>query len=305
MRLVSWNVNGLRAVHGRGDLRWAFEGDTAVDVLCLQETKIQADAITPEMRAPPGYRSFFSVGKRKGYSGTAIFVRDSIDVQPRTLLIGGEGDPHKYDNEGRICAVDIRVGDVHFVVVNTYCPNGGSRPDYKHAWHDALTAALAPLRAQHPVLLCGDLNIAHQDIDIAKPHEWGGLSGCLPVERKWLSQLFDSGYLDSLRAIKGPQGRMYSFWETRVDARRDNHGWRIDYWLVPTSWDEMLQDAWLSPQIFGSDHCPAGIELSLPAHPVRSTMTTISAGEQAIDVSDDDGDVDDDDEDNESTHRRR
>jgi exodeoxyribonuclease III len=288
MRLVSWNVNGLRAVHKRGDLQWAFAGPSAVDVLCLQETKIQADALTPTMTAPPGYRSCFSIGIRKGYSGTAIFVRDGIDWQERRFLIGGDDHPD-YDQEGRICAIDID-GPQPITLINVYFPNGGSRLEFKHAWHEAFSAALSSLAQQRTVLVCGDVNIAHRDIDVARPQEWQGISGLLPVERQWLSSLLASGYVDSLRAIKGDVARQYSFWETRIDARRDNLGWRIDYWFVPVAWEERLLDAWLSPQIFGSDHCPVGIEL-------EGTFTSNTEVHQHHDAFEEEEDLEDDEDD--------
>jgi exodeoxyribonuclease III len=288
MRLVSWNVNGLRAVHKRGDLQWAFTGSSAADILCLQETKIQADALTTVMTTPTGYRSVFSIGSRKGYSGTAIFVRDGIPWQERTLMIGGDDHPD-FDQEGRICAVDID-GPTPMTIINVYFPNGGSRLEFKHAWHDAFAAALSTLRQSRTVLVCGDFNIAHRDIDVARPTQWQGISGLLPIERQWLSSLLASGYVDSLRAIKGDVARQYSFWETRIDARRDNIGWRIDYWLLPTSMEESLLDAWLSPQIFGSDHCPAGIELE--------GMLKSESHQQ-------EDDEDDDDEEDDAPRRRR
>jgi exodeoxyribonuclease III len=251
MRMVSWNVNGLRAVTSRNDLAWAFSGDSAADVVCLQETKIQEDAITAEMRRPSGYRSWFTVGEKKGYSGTAIYVRENIDAKPFTFSMA--------DNEGRICAVDLGA----IVVINVYFPNGNSRLAFKHAWHEEFLTHLVTLQATRNVVVCGDFNVAHKAIDLAFSEKWSTVSGHLPEERAWFDRLIAAGYVDSFRAIRGDIGKQYSFWETRIDARADNIGWRIDYWMVPSSLDDQIRDAWLSPQIRGSDHCPAGLELDV------------------------------------------
>ena len=265
MKIVSWNVNGLRAVQGRQELDWAFgpagtEG--AVDVVCLQETKIQPDHIKAEVRSPPGFqRSFWSHHKtKKGYSGTAVFVRDGLFAEPHAFLIGGAAHP-EYDDEGRICAVDLG----EFVLLNVYFPNGGASDErlaFKADWHDAFLAALLELRATRDVVVCGDFNIAHKDIDLARPERWSGKhSGALPHERAWFDRLLAAGFIDTFRAEKGELPKQFTYWETRVDARRENLGWRIDYVVVSKSLEEQLLDAWTSPQIFGSDHCPVGVEL--------------------------------------------
>jgi exodeoxyribonuclease-3 len=262
MRIVSWNVNGLRAVLSRGDLDWAFAGD--VDVLCLQETKIQPDHVTAAMKAPPGYsRSFWSFHEtKKGYSGTAIFVKDGLFAEPFALRIGGDAHP-EYDAEGRITGVDLGA----FVLFGVYFPNGGSsdaRLAFKHAWHDAFLDAIVALQQTgRQVVIAGDFNVAHTDLDLAKPKEWAGVSGCLPVERAWFDRLLQAGFIDSFRAEKGDLPRQYTFWETRVDARSENLGWRIDYIVIPRALEEQLLDAWISPQILGSDHCPVGVELDV------------------------------------------
>jgi len=261
MRLVSWNVNGLRAVSGRQDLAWAFGGDSAAHVVCLQETKIQPDAITRELRSPKGYeRSFWSHhATKKGYSGTAIYVRDGLTAAPFDFKVGGAEHP-EFDVEGRVVAVDL----TDFVVINLYCPNGGQGGDrltFKHAWHDALLAQLVELKKTRAVVVCGDFNVAHRPIDLAFPDRWAKYSGFLPEERAWFDRLLQAGFIDSFRAEKGDLPRQFTFWETRVEARKDNHGWRIDYFAVDQALEDHLLDAWTSPQIFGSDHCPVGVEL--------------------------------------------
>lgn len=255
MRLASWNVNGLRAVHGRGDLKWAFDGD--VDVIGLQETKIQPDGVSDEMKSPPGWKSFWSHGKKKGYSGTAIFVRDKFTCEPFEFLLGGD-----FDDEGRLVGLDFGA----FVLLCIYFPNGASGPDrlaFKTAYHDAFFAKVTALARTRSVVVCGDLNIAHKVIDVAKPEKWSKESGFLPEERAWLDRFLAAGFIDSYRADKGDLPRQYTFWETRVEARRDNLGWRIDYFFISKDLEEKLVEAWISPQIYGSDHCPVGIELSV------------------------------------------
>jgi len=297
MRIVSWNVNGLRAVLSRGDLDWAFAGD--VDVLCLQETKIQPDHVTAAMKAPPGFsRSFWSFHEtKKGYSGTAIFVKDGLFAEPFTLKIGGDAHP-EYDAEGRITGVDLGA----LVLFGVYFPNGGSSDErlaFKHAWHDAfLDAVIALQKTGRQVVVAGDFNVAHTDLDLAKPKEWAGVSGCLPVERAWFDRLLAAGFIDSFRAEKGDLPRQFTFWETRVDARSENMGWRIDYVVIPRALEEQLLDAWISPQIFGSDHCPVGVELD-----VRAGVATADDLFGASDVVDED-EHEEDEEDGGSRWRR-
>lgn len=264
MRLVSWNVNGLRAVQARGDLAWAFDGDP--DVVCLQETKIQPEAVTDEMKLPRGsgggWRSWWSFGKKKGYSGTAVFVRERFPAEPFDLKVGGIDRPD-LDGEGRIVGVDLGP----FVLLNVYCPNGASGPDrlaFKQVWHERFLDQLIELKKARSVVVCGDFNIGHRPIDVAMPEKWCRYSGFLPEERAWFDRLLAAGFVDTFRAEKGDLPRQYTFWETRVDARKTNVGWRIDYFVVSADLEERILDAWISPQIMGSDHCPVGVELDVP-----------------------------------------
>jgi exodeoxyribonuclease-3 len=301
MKIVSWNVNGLRAVHERGDLAWAFGGD--LDVVCLQETKIQERHVTDAMRAPPGYG--FSTwdfhATKKGYSGTAIFVRDGVQATPFSFRIGGGAHP-EYDAEGRITGVDTGA----LVVLNVYFPNGGSSPErlaFKHAWHDAFLGQLVQLAATRDVVVCGDFNVAHRPIDLALPDQWAGVSGFLPVERAWFDRLLAHGFVDTFRAEKGDLPRQFTFWETRLNARADNLGWRIDYHVINDRLEERLLDAWVSPQIRGSDHCPVGVELDVVAGP--PAVAWGSAEDAAMgDLADDAGDEDATDEDGPGRWRR-
>ena len=259
MRIVSWNVNGLRAVWGRGDLQWAFDGD--IDVLCLQETKLQRDAVTAEMQSPPGLRSFWSFGKKKGYSGTAVYVREGLRAEPFPFLLGGHAH-HELDTEGRVVGVELGA----LVLLNVYFPNGGSSDErlaFKHRWHDAFLGKLSALAAERAVVVAGDFNVAHRPIDLALPEQWSHVSGFLPEERAWFDRLLAAGFIDTFRAEKGDLPRQFTFWETRVNARADNQGWRIDYVVASKGLEDKLADAWISPQVLGSDHCPVGVELDV------------------------------------------
>ena len=268
MRLVSWNVNGVRAVASRGDLDWLFAGEA--DVVCLQETKIQESAVSDALRSPAGFCSYWTFGKKKGYSGTAIFVKAGLVVEPFDFRVGAGAHP-EYDTEGRVVGVDFG----SFVLLNVYFPNGGSNGErlaFKHAWHDAFLDELQKLAARRPVVVCGDFNVAHRPIDLALPQKWSTVSGFLPEERAWFDRLVHAGFVDTFRAEKGDLERQFTFWETRVDARRENLGWRIDYFVVSKDLEERIVDAWISPQIFGSDHCPTGLELD-----VRVQKTALAA----------------------------
>lgn len=267
MKIWSWNVNGLRAVLSRDDLGWALaENGVDVDVLCLQETKLQEAHLTDAMRTPPG----FSVGHwtcsetRKGYSGTAVLVRDGIPARPFPFTIARTPEEADYDREGRIAGVEI---DNDLVVLSVYFPNGGSSDErlaFKHAWHDRFLEAVAALRTEKRVVIAGDYNIAHKDLDLALPDRWQGLSGTLPVERAWFDRLQAEGFIDTFREIKGELPKQFTFWETRVDARKENIGWRIDYVTVSPALHELVLDAWIAATVMGSDHCPVGVELDLP-----------------------------------------
>ena len=299
MRLLSWNVNGLRAVAARGDHSWLFQPESNLDVIGLQETKLQEPQLDTALRDPPGYRGFFSFGVRKGYSGTALYVRDTIACEQVPFLIGGATRP-ELDVEGRIVAVDFGAA----LVLCGYFPNGGSSDErlaFKHAWHDALLVRVLEHARQQPVILCGDFNIAHKPIDVALPERWAQHSGFLPVERAWFDRLLASGFVDSFRAEKGDLPRQFTFWDTRTDARPDNIGWRIDYVVVPLTLEERLLDAWIAPHVMGSDHCPVGVELDLRLQKRDAAASADGRGEE--DAEEHDGDVEE--EEDASARRRR
>jgi exodeoxyribonuclease-3 len=260
VRIVSWNVNGVRATHERGDLDWLWNGDA--DIVCLQETKAtleQVEKVDPKLAAPDGWRAFWCWGERKGYSGTATFVREGLAGE----LIGTGFGIERFDNEGRVVVTDHGA----FVLLNIYFPNGGTgekRLNYKMDFYAAFREYVEKLVDEgRDVVVGGDVNTALLDIDVADPERWADISGFLPMEREWLADFADSGWIDTFRAEHGDRPHEYTFWETRTDARRDNYGWRIDYFFVNERLEDFLVDAWTSPHIMGSDHCPIGVELEL------------------------------------------
>lgn len=257
VRLVSWNVNGVRAVHQRGDLDWLWKGDS--DVILLQETKCTLDQLPPELAKPPGWNAVWCWGERKGYSGVATFWREGLQGEVIAKGFGVE----RFDNEGRIIVTDHGA----FVLLNIYFPNGGSGPErlqYKMEFYAAFREYVQRLRDEgREVVVGGDLNTAHRPIDLALPDRWQRFSGFLPEERAWVDDFLASGWIDTYRAEHGDKTGAYTFWETRVDARKDNLGWRIDYFFITEGLEDLLVDAWISSHIFGSDHCPVGLELEV------------------------------------------
>ena len=248
MKLVSWNVNGLRAVVGKGFVD-IFESIDA-DCVCLQETKLKAGQIDLEF---PGYESYWDYADKPGYAGTAIYTRR----HPLSVRTGIGIDEH--DHEGR--AVTLEFGD--FFLVNTYVPNSQNelkRLDYRMRWEDDFRAYLKNLEKTKPVVVCGDMNVAHEEIDLKNPSTNHFSAGFSDEERGKMSELLASGFIDSWR-FQHPQEVKYSWWSYRMAARQRNVGWRIDYFLV----SESLRDRILSTEIYdliqGSDHCPVELVL--------------------------------------------
>lgn len=249
MKLISWNVNGLRACAQKG----FFESMAALDadVICLQETKMQEDQFDAAM---PGYTSWFNSAEKKGYSGTAVFSR----VAPVSVTrdIGME----EHDHEGRVITVEFE----DFYLVNCYTPNsqrGLLRLDYRMTWEDAFRAYLNKLDAVKPVILCGDLNVAHQEIDLKNPKTNHMNAGFTDEERAKFTELLASGFVDSFRHFYPDKTGEYSWWSYMRNARATNAGWRIDYFVVSERMKDRMQDASIHQEIFGSDHCP--VELIL------------------------------------------
>lgn len=249
MKFISWNVNGLRACDGKG-FRDAFARLDA-DFFCLQETKMQPGQLDI---AFPGYQSFWNSAEKKGYSGTAIFTRH----EPLSVAYGLGVDEH--DHEGR--AVTLEMKD--FYLVTVYVPNsqdGLRRLDYRMRWDEALRAYLAALDQKKPVIVCGDLNVAHQEIDLKNPKTNRHNAGFTDEERGQFSRLLEAGFVDTFRHFYPEQEGIYSWWSYRFRAREKNAGWRIDYFLASRRLVPRLASAHIHTDIFGSDHCP--VELCL------------------------------------------
>ena len=253
IKALSWNVNGLRAVHRKGFLDWFAEENP--DILCLQETKLNEEQIPPEVLEVAGYQKFFSSAERKGYSGVALFTKP----EPQSVSYGF-GIP-EFDNEGRILIADYG----KFVLFNIYFPNGRSRADrlkYKMEFYDAFLDFAERTRQQGKnIVVCGDYNTAHKEIDLARPEANQKVSGFLPEERAWMDQLVAKGYVDTLR-IFNDRPEQYSYWDQMTKARDRNVGWRIDYFFVDEGFVPSISNAFILPDGMGSDHCPVGIEIA-------------------------------------------
>jgi exodeoxyribonuclease-3 len=255
LRLLSWNVNGLRSVLKKGFLEWFAE--ESPDILCLQETKAAEDQLPWELRYVEGYHAYFTSGERKGYSGVALYSR----WEPKSVVTGF-GDP-RFDNEGRIIIADYEA----FVLLDIYFPNGRSseeRLEYKMAFYDVFLNYIDELTKQgRHVVICGDVNTAHTEMDIARPKDNAKFSGFLPMERAWMDTFFGHGYVDTFRMFNQEPGN-YSFWAAFGGARQRNVGWRLDYFVVDEAFRDNVASAYILPEVMGSDHCPVGLDLALP-----------------------------------------
>ena len=251
MKLISWNVNGLRACMGKGFLE--FFRIIGADAVCLQETKLQPHQIQLET---PGYRQYWNSAERKGYSGTAILTR----MDPLTVSYG-LGIP-EHDTEGRVITCEFPA----FYLVTVYTPNaqdGLRRIDYRMQWDDAFRDYLLALDRKKPVVVCGDMNVAHQEIDLKNPGPNRGNAGFSDEEREKFSRLLASGFTDTFRLLYPEQTGAYSWWSYRFHAREKNAGWRIDYFLVSDRLRERVTAARILQDVYGSDHCPVELELEL------------------------------------------
>ena len=249
MKLISWNVNGLRACVGKGFYESLATLDA--DVVCLQETKLQAGQIDISLE---GYETYWNYADKKGYSGTAIFTRR----HPLSVTYGLGIDLH--DHEGRIITAEYE----DFYLVTAYVPNsqdGLRRLDYRQQWDKDLRAYLKELETRKPVVLCGDRNVAHREIDLKNPKSNRKNAGFTDEEREGFQQLLDAGFVDTFRHFYPDQTDIYSWWSYRFRAREKNAGWRIDYFLVSQKMQDEIEDALIYPEIMGSDHCPVGLIL--------------------------------------------
>ena len=249
MKFISWNVNGLRAVAGKGFADVFAQLDA--DFFCLQETKLQAGQIDLEFL---GYQSYWNYAQKKGYSGTAIYTR----CQPLGVTYG-IGQP-EHDSEGRVITLEMP----DFYLVNVYTPNsqdGLRRLDYRMAWEDAFRAYLSTLDKTKPVIVCGDMNVAHQEIDLKNPDTNHQNPGFSDQERGKMTELLAAGFTDTFRALYPEARDAYSWWSFRSNARARNVGWRIDYFLCSDRIKDKIRDAFIRPEIQGSDHCPVGLDI--------------------------------------------
>ena len=252
MRALSWNINGIRAAHRKGFLEWFAE--VSPDILCLQETKAHWDQLPTALKDVEGYHPFFSTPERKGYSGVALYSK--TEPQDVTFGFGVE----KFDREGRVVRADYG----RFVLFNIYFPNGQSsaeRLEYKMEFYATFLEHVEKLRGQgRNIVLCGDLNTAHKEIDLARPKPNENTSGFLPQERAWLDEFIAHGYLDTFRMFN-QQPDQYTYWDQISRARARNVGWRIDYFFVDQEFAQEIKGAYIFPEVIGSDHCPVGIDI--------------------------------------------
>ncbi|MDD4797699.1 MAG: exodeoxyribonuclease III [Eubacteriales bacterium] len=253
MKLISWNVNGLRACLKKGFLDFFEQADA--DVFCIQETKMQPGQAEVVLQ---GYEQYWNSALRKGYSGTAVFTR----VPPLSVAYG-IGKP-EHDGEGRAITLEFET----FYLLNLYVPNAQeklARIDYRMQWEDDLRAYVKELRRHKPVIICGDLNVAHQEIDLKNPKSNAGSAGFSDEERGKMTELLNAGFVDTFRRQYPGVTGAYTWWSYRFNARANNAGWRIDYFLVSDCIQDAVRDSCIYADVEGSDHCPVGLHLASDA----------------------------------------
>ncbi|MBR5739287.1 MAG: exodeoxyribonuclease III [Lachnospiraceae bacterium] len=251
VKLISWNVNGLRAIVGK-NFTEAFEALDA-DFFCLQETKLQEGQIALDL---PGYHQYWNYAEKKGYSGTAVFTKH----EPLSVTYGLGISEH--DHEGRVITLEYET----YYLITVYVPNsqdGLKRLDYRMEWEDAFRAYVSRLAEKKSVIFCGDLNVAHQEIDLKNPKTNRMNAGFTDEERGKMTELLAAGFIDTFRFFYPEKKDIYSWWSYRFRARENNSGWRIDYFIVSEDLKEALRDAVIHTEIFGSDHCPVELDIAL------------------------------------------
>lgn len=254
MKLISWNVNGLRACYKKGYWDWFL--NESPDIFCLQETKAHPEQLPDEVINTQGYYSYFDHSKlKKGYSGVAIFTK----IEPEKVEYGMGVE--EFDQEGRLLALFFK----DFVLINIYFPNGGSGPsrlDYKLRFYDTFLNYIEKLRKNgHKIVFCGDINTAHKEIDLARPKENENSTGFLPIERAWIDKVVGKGYIDSFRYFYPDTKNKYTYWDMKTFARDRNVGWRLDYFFISSDLDKKIKGVDVLDNILGSDHCPILLEL--------------------------------------------
>ncbi len=252
VRILSWNVNGIRAAYKKGILNWFSKEQP--DILCIQETKAMKEQLPQDLLNVNGYTSYFSSAERKGYSGTATYTK----VNP-VKVANGIGIK-KFDSEGRFLITEFD----EFILFNIYFPNGKAKKErlqYKMDFYEAFLKHLKKLLKQDKkIVICGDVNTAHKEIDLARPKANEKISGFLPEERKWIDKLLEAGFTDTFRKFN-QKPEQYTWWDMMTRARDRNVGWRIDYFFISDNLKDNLKNALIFPEVMGSDHCPVGIEL--------------------------------------------
>lgn len=249
MKLISWNVNGIRACVSKGFLEFFQEIDA--DIFCIQESKMQEGQLELEL---PGYHQYWNFAEKKGYSGTAVFTREEPVSVARGIGI------EEHDREGRVVTLEFDT----FYLVTVYTPNSQNelkRLDYRMDWEDAFREYLFKLDREKPVIVCGDMNVAHKEIDIRNPKTNRRNAGFTDEEREKMTCLLDSGFVDTFRYFYPEQEEIYSWWSYRFRAREKNAGWRIDYFLVSERLCNRLADAKILTEVYGSDHCPVELDM--------------------------------------------
>jgi len=251
MKLVSWNVNGIRACVQKGFLDFFNEADA--DIFCIQESKMQAGQLELDL---PGYYQYWNYAEKKGYSGTAIFTKK----EPLNVSYGIGVEEH--DKEGRVITLEFD----NFFMITVYTPNSQNelaRLPYRMEWEDAFLSYVKKLEETKPVIFCGDLNVAHKEIDLKNPKTNRRNAGFTDEEREKFSIILENGFVDTFRHFYPDMTDIYSWWSYRFSAREKNAGWRIDYFVVSESLKDSLQDAKIHTDIYGSDHCPVSLEINL------------------------------------------
>ena len=251
MKLISWNVNGLRACVQKGFLDFFNEADA--DIFCLQETKLQEGQLNLELK---GYNQYWNYAEKKGYSGTAVFSK----TKPLDVIYGIDKDEH--NKEGRVITLEFE----DFYLVNVYTPNSKAelaRLDYRIQWEDEFMAHVKTLDSKKPVILCGDLNVAHKEIDLKNPKPNMNNAGFTMDERNKFTVLLENGFVDTFRYFYPEKEGIYSWWSYRFNARANNAGWRIDYFCISERIQDRLKSAEIHCEILGSDHCPVSLEIDI------------------------------------------
>lgn len=254
LRILSWNVNGIRALHKKGFVDWFLKEEP--DIMCLQETKAHAAQVPKDIRDIKVYHTYFSSAERKGYSGVGVLTRS----KPHDIKNGF--GRKEFDNEGRSLIIDYGT----FMLFSIYFPNGGmseARLQYKMEFCDAFLEYIEDLRKQgKKLIICGDVNTAHTEIDLARPKENEGVSGFLPQERAWIDKFIAHGFIDTFRVFHRGGGN-YTWWDYKSRARQRNIGWRLDYFFISANLQKHLKSAFIMSDVQGSDHCPIGIDIEI------------------------------------------